>query len=104
MSDFKLLLEKVRKCQLCAQQLALKPRPILQASSKSKILIAGQAPVIIKHDKGIPFDDRNGQRLGRWLGVITICFTRNSNLSLNQWSLYPGKRKSGNLAPITLCT
>ena len=37
------LLERVRACTLC-QGLPLGPRPLLQAGSGARILIAGQAP------------------------------------------------------------
>lgn len=104
MSDFKLLLEKVRKCQLCVQQLPLTPRPILQASSASKILIAGQAPGIITHEKGIPFDDKSGQRLRLWLGVDNNQFYDEQQFAIVPMGFcYPGKGKSGDLPPIPLC-
>ncbi|GLR30760.1 uracil-DNA glycosylase family protein [Shewanella decolorationis] len=45
------------------------PKPILQASSQARILIAGQAPGVKTHHKGIPFDDASGERLRVWLNV-----------------------------------
>lgn len=63
------LLVNIRQCQLCAAALPLPPKPILQASSGARILIAGQAPGRKTHDKGIPFDDASGDRLRAWLGV-----------------------------------
>jgi len=104
MSDFNSLLEKVRKCQLCAQQLPLSPRPILQASSASKILIAGQAPGIITHEKGILFDDKSGQRLRQWLGVNNNQFYDEQQFAIVPMGFcYPGKGKSGDLPPMPLC-
>ncbi|MCL1091002.1 uracil-DNA glycosylase family protein [Shewanella profunda] len=63
------LLAKVRACTQCQAHLPLAPKPILQASSQARILIAGQAPGVKTHHKGIPFDDASGERLRTWLNV-----------------------------------
>lgn len=63
------LLIKIRACTLCQAYLPLAPKPILQASSQARILIAGQAPGVKTHHKGIPFDDASGERLRTWLDV-----------------------------------
>ena len=57
------LLVRVRACQLCAAHLPLGPRPVLQAATGARILIAGQAPGRKVHASGIPFDDASGERL-----------------------------------------
>lgn len=63
------LLKQIRACQLCQAELPLPAKPILQASSQARILIAGQAPGVKTHHKGIPFDDASGERLRAWLNV-----------------------------------
>ncbi|MGL5395075.1 MAG: uracil-DNA glycosylase family protein [Shewanella sp.] len=63
------LLQQIRACQQCQAELPLPPKPILQASSQARILIAGQAPGVKNHHKGIPFDDASGERLRAWLNV-----------------------------------
>ena len=63
------LLQQIRACQQCQVELPLPPKPILQASSQARILIAGQAPGVKTHHKGIPFDDASGERLRAWLNV-----------------------------------
>ena len=63
------LLQQIRACQLCQAELPLPSKPILQASSQARILIAGQAPGVKTHHKGIPFDDASGERLRAWLNV-----------------------------------
>ena len=63
------LLHRVRACTICADYLPLGPRPVLQAGSGARILIAGQAPGRKVHASGIPFDDASGQRLRDWLGL-----------------------------------
>ncbi|WP_437441336.1 uracil-DNA glycosylase family protein [Shewanella decolorationis] len=62
-------LQQIRACQQCQAELPLPPKPILQASSQARILIAGQAPGVKTHHKGIPFDDASGERLRAWLNV-----------------------------------
>ena len=98
------LLDKVRQCSLCQSELPLAPKPILQASSQSKILIVGQAPGVKTHDKGIPFDDKSGERLRAWLGVNSAQFYNPDNFAILPMGFcYPGKGKSGDLPPIPLC-
>lgn len=63
------LLAKIRACNQCQAHLPLAAKPILQVSRQARILIAGQAPGIKTHDKGIPFDDASGERLRSWLNV-----------------------------------
>ena len=98
------LLDKVRQCSLCQSELPLAPKPILQASSQSKVLIVGQAPGVKTHDKGIPFDDKSGERLRAWLGVNSAQFYNPDNFAILPMGFcYPGKGKSGDLPPIPLC-
>lgn len=68
-TELNLLLKQIRACQLCQAELPLPAKPILQASSQARILIAGQAPGVKTHHKGIPFDDASGERLRTWLNV-----------------------------------
>ncbi|MFB2641425.1 uracil-DNA glycosylase family protein [Shewanella bicestrii] len=68
-AELSVLLKQIRACQLCQAELPLPAKPILQASSQARILIAGQAPGVKTHHKGIPFDDASGERLRAWLNV-----------------------------------
>jgi uracil-DNA glycosylase len=63
------VLAAARRCNLCAPVLPLGPRPILQASRSSTLLIVGQAPGTRAHLSGIPWDDNSGTRLRLWLGL-----------------------------------
>lgn len=100
----KKLLTQIRQCTLCEKNLPLQPKPILQASIHSKILIVGQAPGTVTHEKGIPFDDKSGERLRSWLGVSKQQFyTANIFAIIPMAFCYPGKGKSGDLPPIPLC-
>ena len=104
MADFQQLLSDIKQCQLCKNQLPLEPRPILQCAKSSKILIAGQAPGAVTHEKGKPFDDKSGERLRTWLGVDLDTFYNPRQIAIVPMGFcYPGKRKSGDLPPIPQC-
>jgi uracil-DNA glycosylase len=97
------LLTDVRACRLC-EGLPLGPRPILQASTASRILIAGQAPGRITHAKGIPFDDPSGNRLRDWLGVTRVQFYDPEIFAIIPMGFcFPGSAKGGDLPPRPLC-
>ena len=54
------LTRRIGACRICAdarKPLPHAPRPVLQASSKALILIAGQAPGVRVHASGRPFTD-----------------------------------------------
>ncbi len=97
------LLGRIRACRVC-EDLPLGPRPIVQFSSASKILIVGQAPGRITHHKGIPFDDPSGDRLREWLGVSRDTFYDASTFAILPMGFcFPGTGKSGDLPPRTAC-
>lgn len=101
--QFDLLLRSVRACTLCSG-LPLNHNPILQASTLSKVLIAGQAPGRITHAKGRPFDDASGDRLRLWLGVDRETFYNPDNFALVPMGFcYPGTGKGGDLPPRIEC-
>jgi uracil-DNA glycosylase len=98
------LLSEVRACTLCEKELKDGVRPILQAHSQSRILIAGQAPGAKVHASGIPFDDASGDRLRQWMGVDQGTFYDATQIAILPMAFcYPGKGKSGDLPPPPLC-
>ncbi|TVP91203.1 MAG: uracil-DNA glycosylase family protein [Pseudomonadaceae bacterium] len=98
------LLKDVRNCTLCAEQLPLGPRPVVQASSPARILIAGQAPGRKVHAAGIPFADASGERLRTWLGIDRDTFYDASRIAILPMGFcYPGTGKSGDLPPRPEC-
>ncbi len=98
------LLDDVRACTLCADQLSHGVRPVLQASQSARILIAGQAPGAKVHASGIPFDDPSGDRLRAWLNVDRDTFYDGARIALIPMGFcYPGRGKSGDLPPIPIC-
>ncbi len=98
------LVKQISQCQLCLNKLPLAPKPIVQLSRGSKILIAGQAPGIVTHEKGRPFDDKSGARLRAWLGVNQQQFYNPELFAILPMGFcYPGKGASGDLPPLPLC-
>lgn len=98
------LLKEVRACTLCAENLPLGPRPIVQLHGQAKILIAGQAPGSKVHASGIPFDDPSGNRLREWLGVSRETFYDPKKIAILPMGFcFPGTGKSGDLPPRPEC-
>ena len=97
------LLAEVRSCSLCPD-LPLGPRPILQWTPQPRILIAGQAPGRITHEKGIPFDDPSGDRLRTWLGISRAQFYDPALVAIVPMGFcFPGTGTGGDLPPRTEC-
>lgn len=98
------LLKDIRSCVVCKSQLPDFPRPIVQASAESKIVIIGQAPGRKVQNSGIPWDDQSGNELRRWLGVTKDQFYNDKLFALVPMGFcYPGKGSSGDLPPRPEC-
>ena len=94
---------RARTCRICPN-LPLGPRPLFQASPRSKILIAGQAPGSKTHEKGITFDDPSGNRLRDWMGVDWDTFYNPDKIAvLPMGFCYPGTGSAGDLPPRSEC-
>lgn len=66
---FSQLIDQIRGCALCADQLPLGPRPIVRGLPSARLLIVSQAPGARAHETGLSFNDRSGDRLRNWLGL-----------------------------------
>ena len=98
------LLTEVRSCEICKAHLPNPPKPIVQASEASKIVIIGQAPGQKVQNSGVPWDDPSGKELRRWLGVTEDTFYDPDQIALLPMGFcYPGKGKSGDLPPRPEC-
>lgn len=98
------LLEDIRNCKVCESYLELGANPIVSASSKSKIVIIGQAPGRIVHQTGIPWNDNSGDNLRNWLGVDKETFYNEDIFALMPMGFcFAGKGKSGDLPPRKEC-
>lgn len=100
----KQLLEEIRQCTLCLPHLSEGVNPVLSVHKKSKILIIGQAPGIKVHLSGIPWHDKSGDRLREWMGISDDDFYNAEKVGILPMGFcYPGKGKSGDLAPRKEC-
>ena len=98
------LLNEIKKCTICLDQLEFGVNPVLAAHPNSKIAIVGQAPGSIVHKTGIPWDDKSGERLRDWLNVDDSTFYDPEKIALIPMGFcYPGKGKSGDLPPRPEC-
>ncbi len=100
----KKLLREIAHCRVCAAEMSVSCRPIVAAARQSKILIIGQAPGSIVHRTGIPWDDKSGDNLRQWMGVDKDAFYDTQQVAIVPMGFcYPGKGKSGDLAPRKEC-
>ena len=80
------------------------PRPVVQASAKSRLLIVGQAPGRKVHETGIPFNDPSGDRLRAWLDIDRDTFYDDEKVALIPMGFcFPGTGRSGDLPPRKEC-
>lgn len=100
----KSLLTEIKKCTVCKDFLPNFPKPIIQASATSKIVIIGQAPGQKVQNSGIPWDDASGDNLREWLGVDkTLFYNANIFALMPMGFCYPGTGNSGDLPPRKEC-
>lgn len=98
------LLKTIRSCEICSEYLPLGPRPIVEISSTSKIILISQAPGRIVHQSGIAWADQSGKKLREWLGVDEGTFYNTGNFAILPMGFcYPGKGKTGDLPPRKEC-
>jgi uracil-DNA glycosylase len=100
----KKLLQEIRACRVCAENLPEGPRPVLAAHPDSRIVIVGQAPGRKVHASGIPWDDASGDNLRQWLGVDKATFYNPEIFAIVPMGFcFPGTGKSGDLPPRPEC-
>jgi len=97
------LLQEVRACSACESQLVNGVNPVVQAASKARLLVIGQAPGTKVHSSGVPWDDASGDRLRTWLGMDKEHFYSDQVAIMPMGFCYPGKGKSGDLPPRNEC-
>ncbi len=103
-ATFESLIAQARACAHCAD-LPLGPRPIIQGSATSRLVIASQAPGSIAHASGVPFQDASGFRLRDWLGLDEATFYDASLVAILPMGFcYPGRyEQGGDLPPHPAC-
>jgi uracil-DNA glycosylase len=98
------LIKEIVNCNVCKEHLELGPRPIVSVHPKSKIVVIGQAPGTVVHKTGIPWDDKSGENLRRWMGIDKTDFYNSQKIAIIPMGFcYPGKGKSGDLPPRKEC-
>lgn len=98
------LIQQIKNCTLCQDHLDHPVRPVLSYSSKSKIVIIGQAPGARVQASGIPWNDKSGENLRKWMGINEETFYNTDNFAILPMGFcYPGKGKSGDLPPRKEC-
>ena len=98
------LLAEIRSCNACAAHLPLGPRPVVQASASARLLIVGQAPSMTVHNTGVPWNDKSGEQLRRWLGIEREVFYDPARVAIMPMGYcYPGRGSSGDLPPRREC-
>lgn len=96
------LSQRILRCEACKS--FLQPRPVVQLSPFSKVIIIGQAPGKRVHETGIPWNDASGRTLRKWLGVDETMFYNPDIFSIMPMGFcYPGKGVSGDLPPRSEC-
>ena len=87
------LLAEIRSCRACVAHLPLGLRPIVQASASARLLIVGQAPSMTVHATGVPWNDKSGEQLRRWLGLEREVFYDATQVAIMPTGYcYPGTR------------
>lgn len=98
------LLNEIRNCKLCKQDLPCEPKPILNFVKSTPLVLIGQAPGLKTHNIGTPWADQSGERLREWLGLTEAQFYNVDLLALVPMGFcYPGKGKTGDLPPMKRC-
>ncbi|MTI87601.1 MAG: uracil-DNA glycosylase family protein [Balneolaceae bacterium] len=98
------LIQEIKACTICEPELSHGVNPVFSVHPNSKIAIIGQAPGSIVHRTGIPWDDKSGERLRKWMKIDTHVFYDEKQIAIIPMGFcYPGKGKSGDLPPRPEC-
>jgi len=98
------LIEEIKNCTICKEFLVDGCRPVFTVNPKSKIIIIGQAPGRRVHESGIPWHDKSGENLRRWLNVTADEFYDEELFAIAPMGFcFPGTGKSGDLPPRKEC-
>ena len=100
----KKLLNEIRRCTACKSSLPYPPKPVLNFSKQSKIIIIGQAPGLRVQESGIPWNDPSGERLREWLKVSEDEFYDPDNFAIVPMGFcFPGNDGKGDKPPRPEC-
>jgi uracil-DNA glycosylase len=95
---------EARGCDVCAEVLPFKPKPIFRVARTARLLIVGQAPGRRVHETGIPWNDPSGDVLRGWLALDRDAFYDISRIAIVPTGLcYPGTVNGADLPPCAEC-
>lgn len=99
------LLEEVRACRVCEDELPLGAKPCVRGAVSAKLLVVGQAPGTVAHETGLTWNDASGDRLRSWMGVDRDTFYDESRVAIVPMAYcYPGRHgRGGDLPPRKEC-
>ncbi len=99
------ILSEIAACRACAGELPHEPRPVTRVSTKTRLLICGQAPGRRVHESGVPFDDPSGERLRSWMGIDRATFYGRPEIGVAAMAFcFPGTNpKGGDFPPPPRC-
>ena len=91
------LREGVLGCRDCRELFGYEPRPIFNGCADSKIMQISQAPSLLVHETGKPFNDLSGRRLReKWYQIEDDVFYDPKNFYITSTAhCYPGKNPGG---------
>lgn len=95
--NFKELKEGIRSCRECQDLFGYEPHPIFNGCPDSKIMQISQAPSLLVHETGKPFNDLSGRRLrNEWYQIEDAEFYEPKNIYITSTAhCYPGKNPGG---------
>ncbi|MBB6459509.1 uracil-DNA glycosylase family protein [Flammeovirga kamogawensis] len=98
------LTQEIKKCEICVGKIPNPPHPVFSFHPKCKIIIVGQAPGAVVDRTGIPWDDKSGENLRKWMGVTNEEFYDKETIAILPMGFcFPGTGKSGDLPPRKEC-
>lgn len=97
MEEFEELKQRILNCKDCEEKFGFKPHPIFWGNQKAKIMQISQAPSLLVHNTGKPFNDLSGKKLRHdWYQIRDDQFYNKSNFYIASMAhCYPGKAKQG---------
>lgn len=101
------LKREIQQCRDCEELFGYEPKPIFWGESESKIMQISQAPSLLVHQSGRPFNDLSGKRLREeWYQIADAVFYNTANFYITSRAhCYPGKNpRGGDQKPPKHCT
>lgn len=91
------LKEEILQCRECEELFGYEPHPVFFGHSQSKVMQISQAPSLLVHETGKPFNDLSGKKLRReWYQIEDEMFYNPDYFYITSMAhCYPGKSPKG---------